>query len=365
VTVGKGRQRVGPALLRSERGGEELCPQPVAGRRGELDSLPSWEREAQLPYTSPWTAMLRAFGLAGGGRQAEAAHGDMDRKPAAQPPDRSVSPEKRSRAGQRDRLLPPDRGSGACPRRGRGRRGKAPPIWANVPAAVTDRLEWKAWSIILWGLDAGDPKVIRFYLDTFRRLPDGSVRARPLPRVQPPAVRPIRPPTLAKLQAQERRRATEAARALAAEAIVADIHARGTDTYAALAAVLPAWRRPPKRPNRRGRGGRSGARRTTTETTAFQPQMNTQMNTDEHGYGAERGEERGRLAQRAARPAGTFIIRKCPGVPTMANPGAVLKGPEARPNQSAARSGARLGAAFRLASLAQGPERSRRARSGP
>jgi len=111
--------------------------------------------------------------------------------------------------------------------------------------AIFERLEWKAWSTLLWGLDAGDPKVIRFYLDTFRRLPDGSVRARPLPRVQPLSVKPIRPPTVEKLQAQDRRRAREAARALAAEAIVADIHARGAETYAALAAVLPAWRQPP------------------------------------------------------------------------------------------------------------------------
>ena len=130
--------------------------------------------------------------------------------------------------------------------------------------AELDRLEWKAWSLILWGLDCGDKKVLRFYLDTFRRMPDGSVRARPLPRVQPPAVKPIRPPTLEKLQAQDRRRAREAARALAAEAIVADIHERGSDTYAALAAVLPAWRQPPRRPNRRGRRGHGGSRRETT-----------------------------------------------------------------------------------------------------
>ena len=114
--------------------------------------------------------------------------------------------------------------------------------------AELDRLEWKAWSILLWGLDAGDPKVIRFYLDTFRRRPDGSVRARPLPRVQPLCVRPIRPPTLEKLAAQERRKARESARVVAAEAIVADIHERGAETYAALAAVLPAWRQPPRRP---------------------------------------------------------------------------------------------------------------------
>ena len=112
--------------------------------------------------------------------------------------------------------------------------------------ATLDRLEWKAWNLILWGLDCGDNKVIRFYLDTFRRMPDGSVRAKPLPRVQPPAVKPIRPPTLKKLQAQDRRRAREAARVFAAEAIVADVHKRGTETYAALAAVLPAWRRPPR-----------------------------------------------------------------------------------------------------------------------
>ena len=143
--------------------------------------------------------------------------------------------------------------------------------------AELDRLEWKAWSILLWGLDAGDPKVIRFYLDTFRRLPDGSVRARPLPQVQPPAVKPIRPPTVKKLIAQDRRRAREAARIVAAEAIVADVHARGAETYAALAAVLPRWRQPPsKRPNHRGhlprrrrriparRGGRSRASPTAT-----------------------------------------------------------------------------------------------------
>jgi len=111
--------------------------------------------------------------------------------------------------------------------------------------AIFERLEWKAWSTLLWGLDAGDPKVIRFYLDTFRRLPDGSVRARPLPSLQPLSVKPVRPPTVKKLQAQDRRRAREAARALAAEAIVADVHARGAETYAALAAVLPAWRQPP------------------------------------------------------------------------------------------------------------------------
>jgi hypothetical protein len=116
--------------------------------------------------------------------------------------------------------------------------------------AIFERLEWKAWSTLLWGLDAGDPKVIRFYLDTFRRMPDGSVRARPLPRIEPPRVRPIRPPTVKKLIAQDRRRAVEAARVLAAEAIVADIHARGAETYAALAAVLPAWRQPPRRQRR-------------------------------------------------------------------------------------------------------------------
>jgi len=111
--------------------------------------------------------------------------------------------------------------------------------------AIFERLEWKAWSTLLWGLDAGDPKAIRFYLDTFRRLPDGSVRARALPRLQPLAVKPIRPPTVAKLQAQDRRRARESARVFAAEAIVADVHARGAETYAALAADLPAWRLPP------------------------------------------------------------------------------------------------------------------------
>jgi len=108
-----------------------------------------------------------------------------------------------------------------------------------------ERLEWKAWSTLLWGLDAGDPKVIRFYLDTFRRMPDGSVRAKPLPRLQPLAIKPVRPPTVEKLIAQDRRQAREAARVLAAEAIVADVHAHGAETYAALAAVLPAWRRPP------------------------------------------------------------------------------------------------------------------------
>jgi len=144
---------------------------------------------------------------------------------------------------------------------------------AEQPAlrATLDRLEWKAWSIILWGLDAGDPKVIRFYLDTFRRLPDGSVRVKPLPRIEPLRVKPIRPPTLEKLQAQDRRRARESAREIAAEAIVADIHERGAETYAALAAVLPAWRQPPKRLNHRGRRGHRGTRRITTETRAFQP----------------------------------------------------------------------------------------------
>ena len=34
--------------------------------------------------------------------------------------------------------------------------------------AIFERLEWKAWSTLLWGLDAGDPKVIRFYLGQFR-----------------------------------------------------------------------------------------------------------------------------------------------------------------------------------------------------
>ena len=29
--------------------------------REELDALPAWEREAQLPYTSPWKAMLKAW----------------------------------------------------------------------------------------------------------------------------------------------------------------------------------------------------------------------------------------------------------------------------------------------------------------
>ena len=85
------------------------------------------------------------------------------------------------------------------------------PFAAPACQPILDRLEWKAWSTLLWGLDAGDPKVIRFYLDTFRRLPDGSVRARPLPRLQPLAVKPERPPTVKKLQAQDRRRATEAA----------------------------------------------------------------------------------------------------------------------------------------------------------
>jgi len=119
------------------------------------------------------------------------------------------------------------------------------PFAAPACQPILERLEWKAWSTLLWGLDAGDKKVLRFYLDTFRRMPDGSVRARPLPRVQPLCVKPIRPPTVKKLAAQDRRRAVESARVVAAEAIVADIHARGSETYAALAAVLPAWRRPP------------------------------------------------------------------------------------------------------------------------
>ena len=122
--------------------------------------------------------------------------------------------------------------------------------------AIFERLEWQAWNIVLWGLDEGDPKVIRFYLDTFRRLPDGSVRVKPLPRAQAPRVKRLRPPSLAKLAAQERRRATESARALAAEAIVADVHARGAGTYAALAAVLPAWRKPPTRQHRSHRSYR-------------------------------------------------------------------------------------------------------------
>jgi len=29
--------------------------------REELDALPAWEREAQLPYESPWKAMLKAY----------------------------------------------------------------------------------------------------------------------------------------------------------------------------------------------------------------------------------------------------------------------------------------------------------------
>ena len=48
--------------------------------------------------------------------------------------------------------------------------------------AIFERLEWLAWSTILWGLDTGDPKVIRFYRANFRRLPDGSVRFKKLSR---------------------------------------------------------------------------------------------------------------------------------------------------------------------------------------
>ena len=131
------------------------------------------------------------------------------------------------------------------------------PFAAPACQPILERLEWKAWSTILWGLDEGDPKVIRLYLDTFRRMPDGSIRARPLPRVQLPAMKPIRPPTVEKLIAQDRRRAREAARVLAAEAIVADVHARGADTYAALAAVLPRWRKPPTWKHRSHRPYRS------------------------------------------------------------------------------------------------------------
>jgi len=116
------------------------------------------------------------------------------------------------------------------------------PFAAPACQAILQRLEWQAWNIILWGLDEGDPKVVRFYLDTFRRLPDGSVRAKPPPRVRAPRVKPLRPPTLAKLVAQERRKARESARVVAAEAIVADVRARGAPSYAALAALLPAWR---------------------------------------------------------------------------------------------------------------------------
>jgi len=176
------------------------------------------------------------------------------------------------------------------------------PFAAPACQPILERLEWKAWSIILWGLDAGDPKVIRLYLDTFRRMPDGSVRARPLPRIEPLRVKPVRPPTLAKLQAQDRRRATEAARALAAEAIVADIHERGADTYAALAAVLPAWRQPRKRPNHRGLRGHGGRRRITTERTAFQPP--TQKHRSYRSYRSYRSDAPGRPVSPRPAPCG-------------------------------------------------------------
>ena len=45
--------------------------------------------------------------------------------------------------------------------------------------AIFDRLEWKAFSTLLWGLDALDPKAIRLYREVFRRLPDGTARLRP------------------------------------------------------------------------------------------------------------------------------------------------------------------------------------------
>ena len=48
--------------------------------------------------------------------------------------------------------------------------------------AIFERLEWLAWSTLLWGLEANDPKVIRFYRANFRRLPDGSARFKRLSR---------------------------------------------------------------------------------------------------------------------------------------------------------------------------------------
>ena len=68
-------------------------------------------------------------------------------------------------------------------------------------------LERKAWAILRWGLDEGDRKAIRCYRETFRRLPDGTIRARPLPEPQPPRIKPIRPLTVKTLLARERRKA--------------------------------------------------------------------------------------------------------------------------------------------------------------
>ncbi len=61
MTVGRDSRGFGSAPLGSERGRGGLCPQTVAGGQDDLDSLPSWEREARLPYQSPWKAMLKAY----------------------------------------------------------------------------------------------------------------------------------------------------------------------------------------------------------------------------------------------------------------------------------------------------------------
>jgi len=184
--------------------------QAVGGRRrGSIDG-----NAEQLWAERPWTAMLRAY----------------------QPP-------KRRALNHQDARNNKSTGTYGGNDRPCGPFGPFGPL---VLRERLDRLEAMALSILLWSLDAGDPKAIRFYLDTFRRMPDGSVRARPLPRLQPLTVKPLRPPTVKKLAEQDRRRAREAARALAAEAIVADVHERGAETYAALAAVLPAWHQPPR-----------------------------------------------------------------------------------------------------------------------
>jgi len=45
--------------------------------------------------------------------------------------------------------------------------------------ATLDRLDWKAWSIILWGLDAGDPKVIRGFGGHNTELPEAGGGGQP------------------------------------------------------------------------------------------------------------------------------------------------------------------------------------------
>ena len=172
-----------------------------------------WRVQDQLWAERPWTAMRQAF------RPPRKRQGSGSRgiNAVASVCPRTPDPEPRT----------PGR---AEPRRER-----------------LDRLEAKALSILLWGLDAGDPKVLRLYLDTFRRMPDGSVRPRPLPSIQPLSIRPIRPLTVKKLQAQDRRRAAEARRRLLAESLSAkhSPELTGGERLALLVPTLPRWRRPP------------------------------------------------------------------------------------------------------------------------